>query len=172
MITLNPSFCLGEVIVKGDSTSVEIVPDTVNNKKPWFKIRLPLVDLKDVVKAHLEAALSKEDLNGKRVIISNAEPFEYHKMGQWVADFYNEKSQSNAISIKEVEIPEQYQRMIKYNNEESTKLFGIKYDQRSMKDAMWACVKSFWDRELSGLKGPKEEEKKAEDVKEQPAAQN
>lgn len=70
IVTICPSFILGEVIGAGEQTSASIVKKMLNNEIPgWPNIRCNYVDVKDVALAHIRG-LERPDAANKRFIIS------------------------------------------------------------------------------------------------------
>ena len=69
---INPSFVLGPVPSKDVSTSTEIISQIMTAGVPAFHMLCPIVDIRDVVEAHIQAALIPEAA-GKRFLLTNTD---------------------------------------------------------------------------------------------------
>lgn len=75
MSVINPGFVLGPTMVTGDFTSGKLISDFMTNKLPGIpKIFMPLVDVREVAQAHVNA-LKLDEAQGKRFILNGG--------GQW-----------------------------------------------------------------------------------------
>ena len=70
LVIINPSLILGPSLITGDFSSGQIVMKLLSGKFPGMpKIMMPIVDVRDVARAHLQA-IKIDDAKNKRFILS------------------------------------------------------------------------------------------------------
>lgn len=70
LVIINPSLIMGPSLITGDFSSGQIVMNFLSGKFPGMpKIMMPIVDVRDVARAHLQAILI-DDAKNKRFILS------------------------------------------------------------------------------------------------------
>jgi dihydroflavonol-4-reductase len=71
LVTINPSLILGPSLITGDFSSGQIVIKLLSGKFPGMpKLMMPIVDVRDVAHAHLQA-IKIDEANNKRFILSS-----------------------------------------------------------------------------------------------------
>jgi dihydroflavonol-4-reductase len=71
IVVINPGFIFGPTFINRDSSSLELLKNLMNGKYPGLaKISIPIVDVREVAKAHLFAIIKPEAAN-HRIIVSN-----------------------------------------------------------------------------------------------------
>lgn len=84
IVTICPSFILGEVIGSGDVTSAAIVKKMILGEIPgWPDMNFNCVDVKDVSLAHLRA-LERPGCSNKRFCLSREENCKFIDLARWL----------------------------------------------------------------------------------------
>lgn len=92
LIAINPGFILGPSLSKRvDSFSIDFMLSLINgkNKSGVPEFAFPVVDVRDVAKAHVNAAFNKE-ANGRYIITSGESPF-YMDIADIIRNKYGDK---------------------------------------------------------------------------------